>query len=162
MKICLIRHGSRDIISGSDGSLNANGREQAASLVARLQPQGNLLKPTQLFASPKKRAKETLTPMSEKLQLPLQIVSVLDERSAEETSVQFRSRVRQFLDSLPQKYKPNDVLYLCTHADWLEEAMIVMPTDLHEEITERSFSVSELRAFEFEDGLWIFLKSECG
>lgn len=158
MKITLIRHSNRDISMSSDGGLNEIGKGRAEGLKARLQPEGDLPKPTQLFSSPKRRAKETMQPLSEFLKMPLQITELLDERFADESSVEFRSRVRKFIDLLPEKYKSNEVLYLCTHADWLEEAMTVMPTDLREEISDTVFACCETRTFEFNEGIWEYRK----
>lgn len=158
MKLILLRHGNRDLSMSSDGGLNQIGKELAAGLHGRLAPNGNLPVPTQLIASPKKRAQETLTPLSQSLELPLQTEKALDERQNAETSTEFRARVRKYIELLPNKYKPNDVVYLCTHADWLEDAMAVIPSDIPPLIAESGFACGEMRSFEIKDGLWVFLK----
>lgn len=158
MKITLLRHGSRDLTIGSDGGLNESGREQAASLTTRLQPQGNLPPPTHLDCSPKRRARETLTPLSEHLGLKLNIEPLLDERQSSESSVEFRQRIRKFLESLREKYTSRDVVYLCTHADWLEEALAILPSDLSEFEAQSGFACGELKSFELKDGIWEYLK----
>lgn len=158
MKITLLRHGNRDLMLSADGGLNQTGKELAAGLFARLHPQGDLLIPTHLICSPKKRAKETLLPLSEDLGLPVEVEESLDERLNDETSSEFRARVRKFLELIPTKYKSIDVIYLCSHADWLEDAMAVLPSDIPRMIAESGFGCGEHRSFQFKAGLWAYLK----
>jgi phosphohistidine phosphatase SixA len=145
MKICLLRHGSRDLTSSSDNGLNQAGIEMAKSLPSKLIPQGEFPVPTLLRSSPKRRARETLGPLSEKLHKPLKVDSGLDERQNAETSVQFRTRVRNYLEQLRKQCSSADVAYLCTHADWLEEAIIILSP---ESIADGGFACGELRIFE--------------
>lgn len=158
MKITLLRHGNRDLTMSSDGGLNRAGNDLAAGLPSKIEPNGNLPKPTQLISSPKKRAQETLLPMSKALELPLLTEEDLDERRTNESSVEFRSRVKNYLELLPNKYKSSDVVCLCTHSDWLDDAMIVLPSDIPQPIAESGFACGEYRSFEFKDGLWVYLR----
>lgn len=158
MKIILLRHGNRDLSMTSDGGLNQIGKDLALSLHSRLQPNGDLFMPTHLIASPKKRAQETLTPLSKSLNFPLKTDKGLDERQLNETSTEFRVRVKKYLEILPTQFKMSDVVYLCTHADWLEDAMIAMPSDMPTMVAESGFACGEHRAFEFNGEIWKFLK----
>ncbi len=142
----------------SDGGLNQIGKELATSLPQQLQPDGKLPVPTHLIASPKKRAQETLQPLSKALEQPLLTEKALDERQHDETSTEFRVRVKKYLEVLPTQYKASDVVYLCTHADWLEDAMIALPSDIPSFVAESGFACGEHRAFEFNGEIWNFLK----
>lgn len=160
MKICLIRHGNRDLTSSSDNGLNSTGLALAKNLPSHLAPHGPFPVPSKLWSSPKKRAQETLTPLAKHLNQALKIDSALDERQNAETSVQFRTRVRNLLEQLEKQCSFADVVYLCTHADWLEEAMITLPTDLPESISESAFACGEIRTFKLNDGIWEYIESE--
>lgn len=158
MKLILLRHGNRDLGMSSDSGLNQIGKEVATSLPLKLEPNGNLPVPTQLIASPKKRAQETLQPLSKALKLPLLTEKSLDERHHDETSTEFRVRVKKYLEVIPKQYRPTDVIYICTHSDWLEDAMITLPSDVPSFIAESGFACGEYRAFEFNGEIWKYLK----
>lgn len=158
MKLILLRHGNRDLSMSSDVGLNQIGKDLAAGFHSRLEPNGDLLLPTQLFASPKKRAQETLTPLSKALGLPLKTDHGLDERQRDETTREFRLRVKKYLELIPSQFESADVVYLCTHADWLEDAMIALPSDIPSFKAESGFACGEYRAFEFNGEFWRFLK----
>ncbi len=158
MKIILLRHGNRDLSMSSDGGLNQIGKDLATGFHARLQPNGELPIPTCLLASPKKRAQETLLPLSKALSIQLKTDKGLDERQNDETSAAFRARVKKYFEALPTQYKPTDVLYLCTHADWLEDAMIVLPSDIPTFVAESGFACGEYRIFQFNGEIWKFAK----
>ena len=162
MKITLLRHGKRDLTTSSDGSLNETGQKLALELPSRLEPQGKFPRPTHLICSPKRRARETLSPLSEHLAINLKTEPLLDERQNTEASVEFRDRVKNFFVNLPKQYTPQDVVYLCSHADWLEEAIISLPSDIPEVYAESGFACGEMKTFELNDGHWKFLKDQSG
>jgi broad specificity phosphatase PhoE len=142
----------------SDGGLNQIGKDLAMGLHGRLRPQGDLFVPTDLIASPKKRAQETLLPLSKALNMQLKTDIGLDERQHDETSAEFRLRVKNYLVAVLKKHDSSAVVYLCTHADWLEDAMLTLPSDIPTFVAESGFACGEYRAFEFNGEIWKFLK----
>lgn len=163
MKLVFLRHATRSPQSPGDASLNVLGKVQAENLTRLLKPQGPLPPPTQLLASPKRRAQETLTPLSLLTQIPLLKEDVLDERKHGETLTSFESRVKGFLqnlnilaDSTPET---SPCLYICSHLDWLETAMVLLDSDLNGHDLSFSWATCEFRVFRRHDGIWSLIGS---
>ena len=158
MKIVLLRHATRSAVGLGDTPLTLLGLAQAEELGLKgATARDSLPKPTHVFASPKQRARQTLTPLSEKLGLPLKIDPRLDERHQNESHVEFTQRLREFLaeiESMQTSEEP--AIYLCTHLDWLELAVTEISSDLTEIETAASWQTAEYRVFRVEDGLWQF------
>lgn len=126
MIIYLFRHGERTSrLSGSEPDLSTVGRIQADHLRSWVQSQ-TLPQPDQLWASPRIRTQNTLQPLSDVLQVPIQNIVALDERSGAESNLRFRERVERLLEQARQQ---SGVLFLCSHFDWLEEAITLIPAD---------------------------------
>lgn len=163
LKVILLRHAARSAHGLGDTSLNAIGQRQAQELTGLLAPQGPLPIPTDLITSPKKRARETLQPLSAAVSLDLKIDARLDERHQNETGAEFKTRVAQALSELGAQAKA-DVLkpgtreatiYLCSHLDWLEIAMLLAPSDSRLDEDAANWSNAEYRIFRIaKDGLW--------
>ena len=150
---------SMGLASGQTGvpesGLSLRGREEARSLARLLSTAGCPLPvPTQLLASPKQRAIETLAPMSAALGLRLTVAVELDERGDGESALHFEARVRGFVEELDSAFAERDAVWICSHLDWLERAMCYLPSDLSEAELERPFSCAEPRLFGWRDGLW--------
>ncbi len=171
MKLVLLRHGSRNSIEGSDSGLNSEGKYQAQALLTRLiDPQvsaaaaplhvANLPRPTVLYSSPKRRARETLAPLAEALQLELRIEKNLDERRTEgESERQFEKRVVEYLSQIHEKHSHESVVFLCSHMDWLEVAMFFLTIqDNHSEL-DFSFQNCQARIFTHQDSTWLMYKA---
>lgn len=160
MKLVLLRHATRSPYDGGDSSLSTKGRAQAEDLVEQLAPRGPLPHPSRLIASPKRRAKETLTPVSHALHLPLDVDTRLDERHQNETPGEFRARIEELFRELESAAADGaSCVWLCTHLDWIEAAMIAMTHDLNEIEASMGWSAAEYKVFRFEDGVW-WLKSK--
>ena len=98
---------------------------------------GLLPRPTQLIASPKIRAVQTLSPTARFLSLPLVKSDDLDERAANEDMISFKKRISKMIESffsINSSLTSKDVVFLCSHLDWLEEFSNLVPcdTDLHQ------------------------------
>lgn len=123
MKLVVIRHAHRHVTdSDYDNGLSEKGQKQAALLADQVRS-GLLPHPHQLISSPKARARETLEPMAEQLNMEFSIDSNLDERSGHETSQMFFQRVKIFMDQWLQKESEKLNIFVCTHSDWIEEAV---------------------------------------
>lgn len=155
MKVYLFRHGQKDSLPFEDPDLTNFGHQQAAKL-AELIKNGTLLKGTQFLASPRIRAQSTLRPAAELCKHALQVVSDLDQRAAYESSEVFRSRIQQILNSLEKKFSSKDVIYLCSHHDWIEESLSVIPADT-DLLDSRywTWRPAQFMHFEIVEGLWV-------
>lgn len=156
MKLVLLRHAARSAQSLGDSPLNEIGRRQAEDLTHFISPHGPLPTPTLLLTSPKRRARETLTPLSGSLSLQLQIDERLDERHTSESMKDFDSRVRELLEEITPLEERKGCVYLCSHLDWLESAIVHLPSDISELEASLPWPVASFRVFRWQDGLWIF------
>jgi broad specificity phosphatase PhoE len=158
MKVYLFRHGQKDTLPYEDPDLTGFGHQQANKL-AELIRTGVLLPGTQFLASPRKRAQSTLAPAAALCKAQIHVVSDLDQRTSFENSDIFRSRIQQLLHSLENKFSANDVIYLCSHHDWIEESLSVIPSD-SDLLDPRywSWRPAQFMHFEVTDGLWVLKK----
>jgi phosphohistidine phosphatase SixA len=172
MKLVLIRHATRNTHAAGDASLNPTGMTQADELLRLLKPQGPLPVPSHLVTSPKKRAKQTLTPLSVATHAQLLIDSRLDERKQNESMSDFTERVTEVLNHLSQrgeaptnpalenqsgKDSPREIsIYLCTHLDWLELALNLLDSDLSDFERATSFAPCEFKIFKWQSNSWIY------
>lgn len=154
MKVYLFRHGQKNSLPFEDPDLTAFGHQQASKL-AELIRSGTLLKGTQFLASPRIRAQSTLRPASELCKVSLQVVSDLDQRTSYESADSFRARIAQTLNALEKKFTKQDVVYLCSHHDWIEESLSLIPADT-DLLDSRywSWRPAQYMQFEVVDGLW--------
>lgn len=157
MKILFIRHATRSLHGLGDVSLNSQGQQQAEYL-AKMVAEGLLPTPSLLLTSPKKRARETFESLSMFSQVPVTVDERLDERRQNESGRDFEARVRSFLDDLtpegtmPRKHE--GCVMICSHLDWLELALVLLPSTLSETEMTASWSNAEYRIFRYNDGLW--------
>ena len=154
MHVVLLRHATRDLQSPDDGKLSELGFQQAEELIEKIAPQGALPEPSVLIASPKRRARETLHPVASHLALPLVVSHALDERKNDETGSEFIVRIKKWVESLRNDFASDEVIWACSHADWLESIMDVIPCDLEEWEKVMPFSPAQFRVFKIEDGIW--------
>ena len=171
MKLVLLRHASRNPFEGADSGLNSEGKYQAQALLTRLiDPRAspplanlhvaNLPRPTHLYSSPKRRARETLTPLAEALQIDLRIEENLDERRSEgEGERQFEKRVIEYLSQLTEQHSGESVIFLCSHMDWLEVAMFYLTAQENDSELDFGFSNCQARVFTSNDSFWQMCKS---
>lgn len=146
MLVYIFRHGDRNQQSlmdfsvedtrGPPGSLHAVDAEPDLSAMGRNQAdylrtwveRGTLPKPSRLWVSPKRRAQNTFLPLSQAQQIPLEIIKELDERSSRENMKDFRERVIRCLQKAAHTALQKEVLFLCSHYDWLEDAITWIPS----------------------------------
>ncbi len=126
MKIYLFRHAQKAMDFSGDPDLTAEGHAQASKLLDKVL-KNELPVPTELWVSPKKRTHSTFRPLSQHFRLPLQIHEELLEQQGDETLSEFRTRIRKLFESAAEK--KDAVVYMCTHYDWVIEAMSVVPSD---------------------------------
>lgn len=127
MDIIVLRHAERTPGFAQDPQLTPHGREQAIALADILMlPRWG--RPHKLYASPKQRALQTLQPLAEKLDLPVEILPDLDEKQPGESVSSFRERIQNLIDvvTVPtqvssQRNAPTASLVWCSHLDWIEE-----------------------------------------
>ena len=86
-------------------------------------------------------------------------ITELNVRSYSENNLQFRARVQKFLNFLDSKsIKPehrHEVHFICTHYDWIEEAMTLIQCDKNLNSFEyASWSPAQYLVFELQDQTW--------
>jgi phosphohistidine phosphatase SixA len=172
MKVILLRHAARELaLEIGDSGLSATGRLQAKFLTTLLptnqETTNRLPRPTKLIASPKKRARETLQPLSIATNITPEIDNRVDERHQSETESEFKKRIASFLTELtngssePRSQAPDEpAIFICSHLDWLETAILLLPTDLSELEISLSWTNAQFRIFNITDGFWK-LESRC-
>lgn len=158
MKFILFRHAHKGNSPYDDPELSPQGFKQASDLLALVKA-GTIPLPSQLLVSPKRRTSQTFYPISKEFNLPSKISIDLDQRSAQESTAEFRKRVLHFMGDLESFGPSNSVIYACTHYDWIEESMTLINCDKDLNTFEFShWSPAQYLVFENQDGLWKFLK----
>ncbi|MFS4460635.1 SixA phosphatase family protein [Bdellovibrio sp. HCB2-146] len=135
MKIYIFRHAQKALDFSGDPDLTPEGHAQASKLLDRVL-KAELDTPTQLWVSPKKRTHSTFRPLAQHFRLPLQEQDALLEQHGDETLSEFRQRILNLLEKAAESN--NGVLFLCSHYDWVIEAMSVIPADT--DLTKDEFS----------------------
>lgn len=128
MQIVLLRHAQKGLTPYSDPELTSEGNSQAQALY-RMVENLQLPIPTHLWVSEKIRTRQTLEPIQKSYLLTFQQTESLDLRGNSETSADFRKRIQKFLNSFEVDVTKNETHYLCTHYDWIEEAMTLINCD---------------------------------
>lgn len=133
--------------------MDANGHAQARAL-ASLVVSGHLPQPTKLTASPKKRARQTLEALQAQSKgLVLNVDDRLDEHRAGETRDQWENRIRSWIKET-QKSTSDSVVYICSHLDWLEAAMVLFDSTMSDFEIASNWSNGSYRIMSFKEGLW--------
>ncbi len=148
MKLFLLRHGDRSSGYG-DVPLSSEGNRQAQELTAVSALQNIHV----ILCSPKVRTRQTVQPLADKLGVPVQIENSLDQRKSIETQSEFNQRILQTLDECVTKYPGKNVL-LCSHSDWLQTAILTMPSTRADNAIHCFFSCAEFKVITLKDGLW--------
>lgn len=126
MKIYLFRHAQKAIDFSGDPDLTSEGHAQASKLLDKVL-KNELPRPTELWVSPKKRTHSTFQPLSQHFGIPFTIQEALLEQQSDENLNEFRKRIENIFAKASEK--KDAVVYLCTHYDWVIEAMSVIPCD---------------------------------
>lgn len=160
MKVVILRHAARSAHEQGDCSLSALGHLQAEALARSVAPQGDLPAPTRLICSPKKRTRQTLTPLANAAHLDIITDSRLDERHNNESAREFEERINSLIEELSQ-LKPaakagerEPCVYLCSHLDWLNSASTIIPSDASPDQLDRNWGNCEFLVFRLSEGLW--------
>jgi phosphohistidine phosphatase SixA len=162
MKLALFRHAERENSGVSNPPLSPRGMRQS-ELLTQLVLNNTLIRPTKLYCSPKLRAVLTFQSLHLKADIELTISPELDERSNSEVADQFSKRVKQKLFQLTKAGPLNSstVLFLCSHLDWIDEAMIHIPCDT--DLTANKYSTwspGSYMLFDVGSELWHLEKWE--
>jgi broad specificity phosphatase PhoE len=134
MKIYIFRHAQKAMDFSGDPDLTAEGHNQASKVLDRVL-KDELPTPTQLWVSPRKRTHSTFRPLAQHFELPLQNHDALLEQQGDETLSDFRNRIRNFMESASKL--SNEVIFMCSHYDWVIEAMAIIPAD--KDLTDDDF-----------------------
>ena len=127
MKFVLFRHAHKGLMPFEDPELSPRGFTQAAAILNLIQEKV-LPPPTRLCVSPRRRTSQTLYPVSRALGLQMETVPGLDQREGTETSAEFRARITSFVKDL-RSAGESEIVYACTHYDWIEESMGLIDCD---------------------------------
>jgi broad specificity phosphatase PhoE len=151
MQIVLFRHAEKDLAGGSNPPLSRRGLAQAQKLIELVKIK-TLPRPSKLLTSPRLRAQMTLSPLAETMDIDFQITPELDERIQGETSDQFSKRVQRFLRQIENQ---TGLIFLCSHLDWIEEALREIRSD-QDLLNERyaSWPSCQYMSFQVQDRLW--------
>ncbi|MGZ3774232.1 MAG: phosphoglycerate mutase family protein [Pseudobdellovibrionaceae bacterium] len=126
MKIYLFRHAQKAIDFTGDPDLTPEGHSQALKLLDKVL-KNEIPQPTALWVSPRKRTRSTFRPLSKHFSVPLTDQEALLEQQSNENLKQFRTRIEKVFDKAAKHTEP--VIFLCSHYDWITEAMSVVSCD---------------------------------
>lgn len=156
MIIYIFRHAQKAMEFNADPDLTPEGHGQASQLLKKVLNQ-ELPQPTQLWASPKKRAQSTLRPLAHHFHIPVQALDSLLEQKSTENINDFRERIQETLQKLGQL--ENEVIFLCSHYDWVSEAMALAPCD--KDLSEADFynwTPAQHVGFKINNGVFEYLE----
>lgn len=157
LDIILFRHGQKGVAPFEDPHLTASGFQQAKSLT-QLVEKKHLPKPSELWASEKIRTVQTFSDLSQNLKLQIQIKPELNVRGDFENQKNFRQRVQNLIQVLQVSSETNTVsqfIFLCTHYDWIEEALGVIQSNSDLKSFEFShWAPAQFIHFKLNEGLW--------
>jgi broad specificity phosphatase PhoE len=154
MNVYLFRHGQKGFSPLAEPDLTDDGHKQAAVIAERIRS-GTFLPGTQFLVSPRLRAQSTLRPAALFCKVTPKIAKALDQREGFESTEQFRSRIADFIRTLEKSYTKTDTVYLCTHHDWIEEALSLIPADIDLLDSKYwSWSSAQFAQFKVTNGLW--------
>ena len=162
MIFVLIRHGHKSMSPPEDPSLSDTGFEQAHKLLEFVQ-KGVLPEPTICLFSDKIRTKQTLQEILDFYKPKQEAKTEISVRSQSETAAQFRQRVQKIINYYTffatQSAHQKQVVYLCTHYDWIEESMTLIDCNITLNSYEfAAWAPAQFVQFEIsDDGLWAFV-----
>lgn len=161
MNVLLFRHGQKGLTPFDNPHLTADGFVQAEAILKAVQNK-LLPEPTELWVSEKIRTAQTLQFVGRNFKLAPKIRKELDLRNDSETQKNFKDRVDSLVQEIALTSQNNSELktiYLCTHYDWIEEAMSLIPCDT--DLTTYQFAhwgPAQFASFQIENGVWKLIK----
>lgn len=162
MIFILLRHGHKSMEPPENPSLSAKGHEQSRKLLKMAQDK-MLPAPTVCLFSNMIRTKETLHDLIENYKPKTELKNDLNLRGYDESSQAFRTRVQKLVNlytfQASQPENKNQVIFACTHYDWVEEAMTVINCDKNLNSYEfAGWAPAQYIEFKItEEGQWLFL-----
>lgn len=130
MDVVLFRHAKKGMLPFEDPGLTPEGLMQSERL-PDIVNKYNLPAAAALWASEKIRTHQTFQGLASTFKLNTETKAELNLRSESESQNMFQQRVKILIDELTLS-ACNDLqscIYLCTHYDWIEEAMAIIPSD---------------------------------
>lgn len=156
MQLILLRHAHKGLTPSSDPELSAPGFKQAEKLVELVTSQ-KIPAPTKAWVSEKIRTRQTIDPVSRHSKAVVETSDLLNLRAYSENAEQFRLRIKKMLNMIDEfaKTGTKEIHYLCTHYDWIEEALVFInsSTDLTT-FEYASWAPAQYLHFEVREGLW--------
>lgn len=130
MTFFLFRHAEKSRGTDNNPLLSPAGLQQAEALL-KLVKDGKLPQPQRLWVSPKVRTHQTFAPLSRHFKISLEQREELEERQPHESNSEFRERIRSLVEEISQSELKNssDCVFMCSHMDWTEQAMSIIPCD---------------------------------
>lgn len=160
MRVFIFRHGDKERSFDGDPNLSLRGKAQAQQLLKLIQS-GALPAPNRILSSPLRRAQQTFEPLARSLQVPMELTPELREKELHESSSHFRSRILNFIQKLSdQPLGPKQSLYLVSHMDWLEEVLLLIPSDVDFNLRPVFWATCQYVEFEIRDHLWCYVHSQ--
>lgn len=154
MNVYLFRHGQKGSSPISEPDLTEFGHQQARTIAERIRL-GEFLPGSHFLVSPRLRAQSTLRAAALYCKVSPRIEKTLDQREGYESAEQFRTRIAGFVSSLEKLHKPDDTVYICTHHDWIEEALSIIPADTDLLDSKYwSWNPAQFAYFKINNGLW--------
>ena len=138
MILILIRHGHKSFTPITDPDLTAKGFEQAEILVD-LVKKSALPEPSHCWYSDKIRTRQTLEKVIQYYTPISTCKKELNLRHHSESNSDFRQRIQKFFHEITARSGSSEVHFVCTHYDWIEEALILIDAD------------KDLNSFEFSN-----------
>lgn len=159
MQFILIRHGHKSSHPLNDPELSEKGIEQSQLLFDHVE-KGLLKKPTHCWYSDKIRTRQTLGEVIARLNPIVFEKNELSTRSYDESPTHFKQRVQKFITELEQHKASQEVHFVCSHYDWIEEALLCLNTDKNLNTFEYAhWSPGQYLVFEWNQTFWKVLNS---
>lgn len=160
MIFVLLRHGHKSMDPPENPSLSAKGHEQSRKLLDMVKSKV-IPAPTVCLFTDMVRTKQTLHDLIENYKPKSEYKADLNMRDHTETAQQFRARVQKLINlytfQASQPENKNQVVYACTHYDWVEEAMTVIDCDKNLDSYEfAGWAPAQYLEFKItEEGQWL-------
>lgn len=158
MIIVIFRHGHKQFSIDENPPLSPKGLEQAKNLEQLIQSQV-LPVPTHCWFSPKLRTRQTLESCFKSSAAFTFEKNELNTREIDETTKNFRNRIQKFFNEINARNNPKEIHFVCTHYDWIEEALTVIDADAGLNSYElSSWAPGQFALFELQDHRYLYLK----
>ncbi len=169
MLIALFRHGHKDFVTSylqsptgmttfDNPPLSAKGFQQAEQIKTEV-AERRLPMPNLIWVSQLQRTLQTFTNVSQFSNCNPIIRAELNCHSSGESAQNFRIRITQIITEISQMSLSNEhaqtVLYLCSHYDWIEEALLQIPCTVNLNSFEySSWSPAQYLVLNCDQPLW--------